>query len=296
MLEVRKLEMLVAVVDHGSFSIAAEQLHVSQPAISHAVTTLERQIGTPLLLRGRGGVTATEAGALLADHARTVLDRLSLAAEQLQQHRDHEHARVRVAAFGSALATVVPDTLHKLRRSQPDIRVEATEAPTPRQLQLVATGQVDLAIGYDDPERPVACDELIRTDLFTEPLLLALPPGHRHAGRDSLTLPELADERWLTPDPDHLLVRACHRAGFEPNIVATARDALAIRGLILSADVVTLTPQLLDPALPPVITIPLDTPVQRQVFAVTADPTSPPATTMLQALTTAAIKHSGRQT
>lgn len=293
MLQVRKLEMLLAVLNGGSFSAAAEQLHVSQPAISHALATLERQVGSPLLLRRRGGVTPTEAGELLAQHAKTVLDRLSLAAEQLRQLDDRRVTVVRVAAFGSALATLVPDTLQALRATHPDLVVEATEASTAQQLELVATGRVDLAIGYDDPDRPVACDALTRTNLFTEPLHAALPPEHAYADRDTVSLPELADERWLTPHPDHLLVRACQHAGFEPTIVATARDALAIRGLILSANLVTLTPQLLDPALPPVVTIPLTTPVHRQVFAITADPVTPRATTILNTLTTVAGKHIG---
>lgn len=284
MLDMRRLEVLTAVLRHGSFSAAAAELHVSQPAVSHSLATLERQLGQTLVLRGRGGVTATAAGDLLAEHAQAVLDRLAVASDQLRHLHDDAENVVRVGAFSSALATVVPDALRALRGERPHLVVEATEGPTERLVELVRTGQVDIAVGYDDAQQPANCAELIRTDLFTEALRLALPPGHAAAEPGPVALAQVSSERWLTPAPDHLLVRACRTAGFEPTVVAHVRDALAIRAMVLSAHVVTLTPEILDTMLPPVVTVELAQPVRRTVFAVSADPPSRRAEEILDAL------------
>src|SRR5829696_6468101 len=114
MLDPRRLMTFRAVAHERSFSRAAEQLSLTQPAVSQHVAALERTIGARLLHRGPGGVVPTEAGELLLDHADAIADRLALATGQLGEVAAAGRSRLRVGAFGSALATIVPVALGAL--------------------------------------------------------------------------------------------------------------------------------------------------------------------------------------
>lgn len=283
--DLRRLAVLLAVIDHGSFTAAADELHVSQPSVSQAITRLEREARLPLLIRDRTGVAATEAGALLAHHARQMIDQSRLAADQIAQLVVHHPQPARIGAYSSAMTTVLPGLLDALAADeQHETSIEAREGPVNQLIVAVASGQLDAAIGYDDPESPAETRRLVRTPLFDEPLEVALEPQHPATRQSTIDLADLADEAWLTPSTDHLLVRACRRAGFEPQVTCVARDVLAIRSLILAAGVVTLTPALLQRDLLPAVTRPLLNPVERRIFAVTAEPLTQQARALLTAL------------
>src|ERR671916_24428 len=106
MLDPRRLEVLRAVAEHGSFSAAAEALSFTQPAVSKQVAALERQAGATLLERTPRGVRLTQAGSVLVEHASAIAERLSSAQAQLDALLSLETGRLRLAAFPTAVATV----------------------------------------------------------------------------------------------------------------------------------------------------------------------------------------------
>ena len=108
MLEPRRLLTFREVANRGSFSRAAEALALTQPAVSQQVAALERQLGVRLLDRGPGGPSPTEAGALLLAHADAIAERLAQADAQIAELAATEHGTLRLGAFASAMATIVP--------------------------------------------------------------------------------------------------------------------------------------------------------------------------------------------
>ena len=279
MLDPRRLLTFREVAERRSFSRAAEALALTQPAVSQQVGALERQLGAELFERAPGGLALTEAGELLLQHANALSDRLSLADAQLSDLVASAGARLRVGAFPSALASVVPDAIGALRASDPDLVVEAQEAFLADLAAGVLAGDLHVAICFEDARaEPRAHPGLQRHELGREPMDAAVAPDHRLARRRSIRLDALADDTWTAPSPDQLVYRACVAAGFEPRIAYITRDPLAIRGLVAAGLAVTLVPRLLAGQLPGMRTLRLSGDVpQRRLFALTPDNGARPA-------------------
>src|SRR4051812_15121568 len=132
MLDPRRLLTFREVALRASFSRAAESLALTQPAVSQQVGALEREVGAPLLHRRPGGLTLTDTGELLLAHADALAARLAAVDEQLGELRAERDARLRVGAFPSALATIVPAAIAARRAVEPDVAFEAGGgAPAP---------------------------------------------------------------------------------------------------------------------------------------------------------------------
>jgi DNA-binding transcriptional LysR family regulator len=255
----RRLLTFREVAHQGSFSRAGEAVALTQPAVSQQVAALEKQLGVRLLDRGPGGPKPTEAGALLLAHADAVADRLSQAGAQVAELAATERETLRIGSFPSALATLIPDAIVRLRDRMPDVQIEATEASGDELGALVAAGQLHAAVCFQDAEQPPRRPEgTERHELGHEAMLAVMAEGHPLASRESLRVADLADETWTAPSRDALLYRTCVAAGFEPRISFVTRDVLAARGLVASGLAVTLMPALLASGLPGIAMIPLE--------------------------------------
>src|SRR5215217_8971419 len=123
MLDVRQLRVLKAVADHGSFSAAADALSYTQPAISQQIAALERRAGTTLVDRGSRGVRLTDAGRALVEHADAVLARLAAAEAELDAIAGLRGGRLRLAAFPSAGASLMPEAIAVFRDRHPAVEL-----------------------------------------------------------------------------------------------------------------------------------------------------------------------------
>jgi len=273
MLDPRRVLTFREVAVLGSFSRAGESLSLTQSAVSQQIAALERQIGTRLLVRGGGGLELTLAGERLLAHADVVSERLRLADRQLTEIAEEEHRALRVGAFPSALATIVPAALTALLRDQRDLRATVEEG---RQEELpagVRAGRLHVAVCFQDAAVPRReHDGLRRHDLGEEPMVVVLPSRHRLTRRRAIDLADLAHEPWTAPSHDGLVVRACRAAGFEPRIAFLASDPLAIRAVVAAGLAVTLTSRLLAGELQGVHTVPLQgEPARRALYALLPD-------------------------
>jgi DNA-binding transcriptional LysR family regulator len=286
----RRLLTFRTVAHERSFSAAARILFLTQPAVSQQVAALEREVGGRLLDRAPGGLTLTAAGTVALAHADAIAARLTLADRQLAELAGDERLQLRLGAFPSALATLVPEAIARLQRVTPDARVHVEEGPTTELAGRVADGRLHVGVGFQDAALP-APDHAgyARTELLDEPFLVAMAPGHRLAGRDRVELRDLADDPWTAPSADHLVARTCRAAGFEPRFVSITRDPLAIRALVVRGLAVTLVPQLLASELGDLAVRPLAaTAPRRTVFALTPEAGRPDLTTaMISALSEA---------
>ena len=242
MIDPRRVLTFREVARLGSFSRAAEALSLTQPAVSQQVAALERQAGARLLERGPGGLSLTPAGDLLA-HADVVADRLELASGQLAEQVAHAARELRIGAFPSALATRVPRALGRLTAERPEVKADVTEGTTDELIERVRSGALHVAVCFQDAA--VARREhegTERADLDEEPFAALLPHGHPLAGTGPIGLADLAEETWVAPSRDGLIVRACEAAGFTPSIRYVSRDPLANRGLVAAGLAVTISP------------------------------------------------------
>jgi molybdate transport repressor ModE-like protein len=241
----RRVLTFRAVAHERSFSRAARELALSQPAVSNQVAALEREIGARLLEREPGGLRLTREGEILLAHADAVAERLQLADAQLAASATGRRARLRIGAFPTALAGLVPAAIARVRARYPETRIAVDEG-TEDLPGRVRSGQLHLAVAFQDTDAPrQEPPGLERRDLFRERFMVALAPDHRLAGRAAVPIAELGEDDWTAALTDGLIVRACRAAGFEPNLVSITRDQLAIRALVARGLAVTLAPQLL---------------------------------------------------
>jgi DNA-binding transcriptional LysR family regulator len=259
MLDPRRLLTFREVARQGSFSRAADALALSQPAVSQQVAALERELGSTLLVRGRAGTVVTPAGELLLAHADALAARLALADAQMDELAVGERATLRVGAFPSALATIVPAAAVALRARESDLDIAIEEGTVDELETAVQSGSLHVAVCWQDARADRREREgLRRTDLAEEPMVAVLADDHRLAGRRRIALSELADEPWMAPESEGLFVDACRAAGFEPRIAILTRDPLAARAIAAAGLAVSLTPRLLASLeLPGIVTRPL---------------------------------------
>jgi DNA-binding transcriptional LysR family regulator len=273
MLDPRRLLTFREVARQGSFSRAAEALALTQPAVSQQVGALERELGATLLTRGRGGTTVTPAGELLLAHAEAVAGRLELADAQMEELADEARLSIRLGAFPSALATIVPVAIGALRRKQPGLEVAIEEAPTADLEQGVAAGDLHAVLGFQDSSQPRReFPGLRRIDIAEEPFVAVLPSGHRLAKRKRVALEDLAAEPWMAPSRSGIIVRSCRAAGFEPRIVIVTRDPLASAAIAAAGLAVSLTPRLVQRVeLPGIVHRPLRNAPRRTLYVLLPD-------------------------
>jgi DNA-binding transcriptional LysR family regulator len=264
-LDPRRLLTFHAVARAGSFSAAARELSLTQPAVSQQVAALERELGAQLLHRGPGGLTLTDAGSLALEHAEALFERLAIADAQLEELG--KEGKLRVGAFPSALATLVPAAIERLvpRRVS---AVEGTIAELPGQ---VADGSLHVAVCFQDASAPRREHPgLRRHDVLVEPFMVIVGPKHRLAGRKTLRLQELADDTWTAPSTSGMVVEACRAAGFEPEVRFLTSDVLASRALVAAGLAVALSPSLVAGGFEGVHAIAVrDDPPRRAIYALT---------------------------
>ena len=242
-LDVRRTLIFRGVARAGSISAAARELGWTQPAVSQHLAALEREAGGPLLLRGPGGVSLTEAGAALLRRADVVAAELHAAGEELAALHELRAGRVRLVAFPSAAATLVPDVLAAFAARHPEVEVGLDEAEPPEALAAVASGDVDLALvfGHDGPPRDLG--PLRWRLLHDEPLHLVVAADRATDPRAGLAA--LADEDWIggcVRCRTHLLDR-CATAGFVPRIRHTTDDYVVVQNLVARGLGVTVLPE-----------------------------------------------------
>ncbi|MBB5787579.1 LysR family transcriptional regulator [Jiangella mangrovi] len=231
MLDLTRLRVLVAVAREGSVTAAADALHYAQPSVSHHLARLEAEAGVPLTQRAGRGIRLTEAGLLLARRAEEILGQVEAAEAELSAHAGLRTGRVRLAAFPSALATLVPAAAARFAAAHPDVELALTEAEPPAALTALRTGDVDIAIIF--AHGPLEQRGVTVEPLLTEPLYLVTPIDDGVSGA-AAGLAAYADARWIAGCERcraHL-VESCERAGFTPSIAFETDDYVAVQSLV----------------------------------------------------------------
>lgn len=290
------LRVFLDVARHGSFTVAARTLGWTQSAVSRQIASLESALGgAPLFDRLPRGVRLTEAGRVLVPHAEAVVERLGAAGRDLAALREVSGGRLRLGAFATADAALVPRAIAAFRARHPGVRLTREEGLTPVLLDRLASGGLDLAVVSTTGRAPLDAYDLHH--LLDESLYVAVPADHPLAAEPSVRLARLADADWISGSsrPEGTLLDAALRHGFRPRVAHVVAEWTAKQGYVAAGLGVTLVPALAAESVRPDIAL---LPVRdegapaRAVYAATARgrSLSPAATAFLAALREAAAK------
>lgn len=265
----RALECFVAVVDAGSVTAGAAQLHLSQPALSHQLSSLETEIGTPLLDRLPRGVRPTPAGRALLDDARAALavaDRIVRTGRALAEGRE---GRLRVACAESMTVPLLAPTLRKWTRKYPHIGLDLTESTSAdAMVDSLSNGDVDLAVG------PAPTDFTgVSHEIGTEDVVTVIPEGLDLADKRAISWDDLAGRPIVHYHPSNGLrgwfdsVATAH--GIELDAVTHTRNATTAAQLAHAGLGIALVPTTALPSRFAGIVKPLLPPLRRTVVVMT---------------------------
>ncbi|MGY4995660.1 LysR family transcriptional regulator [Streptomyces sp. 900105245] len=274
MLNIERLRTLDALARHGSVSAAAEALHVTTSAVSQQLSKLEREIGQQLLAKNGRGVRLTDAGRLLSEHAGRILSQVELAESDLEAHRGQVVGELRLSAFPTAARGLFPDALATLRAQHPGLRLRSSELEPEKGIAGVVRGDLDLAVVLDWYNKPMPVpDGLVKAPLLDDPAEVAMPAGHRLAGRDEVDLAEFAEDEWITWGEGEFchewLMFTLRSKGIEPIIGHRAGETHTQLGLVAAGLGVCIAPLLGRRPVPEgLVLVPLRQRIRRHVYVV----------------------------
>lgn len=242
-MELRQLRYFAAVARHHHFGRAAEELYVTQSALSQQIARLEEELGLALALRTSSGVQLTPAGVELLEHAEEILDRVERARAAIDGHAGAVRGAARLASTGHD-AGELAGAVAAFHADHPSVRLSLRLLAADEAVRLVAGGSVDVAVIGVHSDLPRLAPGIVAEVLREEELVLVGAPGSAFADSGAVTIEALRGAPLVLPARGSA-VRAtvdehCERAGFSPLPVVETDDPrmlreLAGRGLGLTA-------------------------------------------------------------
>ena len=243
-IELRHLRYFLAVAETLHFSKAAQLLGMAQPPLSQQIKRLEQLLGHPLFDRTTRGVKLTLAGQLLADRARSTMEKVHDDLAQVRRLGRGEEGTLTVGFSGSVMFTDLPAVIEIYRRRYPKVELRLRELSTSAQISALLTGTLDLAFLRDGD----ATEGIQITTLFEERYVAVLPKTHALAAKRSLRVRDLRKEpfilfaRRMGPLAFDRTIACCERDGFRPNIVQDAPQWPTLVRLVAAGLGVSLAP------------------------------------------------------
>lgn len=239
-LDTRLLRYFLAIADQRSITRAAQTLGVAQPALSLHLKRLEAQLGTALMLRSRSGVTPTEAGELLAERARRILDELTRIEDDIRTLDRAPEGVVRLGLPGTISALISLPVIHAVRARYPGITVNVAEAMSGFVARWMEEDRVDMAVLYGAMEGAG-----FRSDVLLEEELVMLWPGGTPRPC-SVPLSVIRDEPMVLTSRGHglreLIERTASEQGFAPRVAMEIDSYAAIKNLVAEGIGATILP------------------------------------------------------
>jgi DNA-binding transcriptional LysR family regulator len=253
LIDAQRLAVLREVARAGSFAGAAAALHHTPSAVSQQIAALERGAGIMLVERSTRGVTLTDAGRTLLAAADAIHAELQLAAQRLRVLAAGGPQDLTVVTFPSAGEPLLAPALTAMTAAAGSpVEVTVIEAEPDEALGSVRDGRADLALLYHfhtaQPPRgwPAAAGPGIYIPLVADPLRLLVPAGHRLAGRPSVSLVEVAGDRWIHGwgDVGDVTDMLATLSGFRPHVACRSSDYRFMSALVGAGVGVALVPSL----------------------------------------------------
>ena len=230
----RRLHYFLKLSEQLNYRQTARELGMTQPALSRAIAQLEDEIGFALFERTNRNVTITEAGSVFGGGCREALTLLNDSVARARKISNGQMGHLVLGYTEVAIAGRLARIVESFRKAYPEVEVELRAAWTEAQLEMLASGSIDVGFVTD----PVARPEFANICVQSDSLVVIMPPTHPLTKFKTIPLPKLANEPFVTGSEDRWRVfhghihRICDEAGFRPNVVQTAPDTLSILGLV----------------------------------------------------------------
>lgn len=241
-MELDQLRYFLRVAERGNYTRAAEELGISQPALSRSVQKLEDELGQPVFERRTRSVSLTDAGTLLQSRARQVL--MILEDTKAEITDDGQSGRLRIGAIPTIAPYFLPDVLQRFSSRFPRAKLIVQENTTDVLLKGCTQGELDLAI----VALPVPAKYLETEELFEEELLLVLPPGHPLVEKNRIRLSDVEPFPFVLLDEAHCLseniTSFCRQRSFHPVTVERTSQLAMVQELVSLSHGVSMIPRM----------------------------------------------------
>lgn len=265
-LKARHLRLLVALDDFGNLKQVAEISHVTVPAVSKALSELERGLGLALFTRTAQGLKTTPYGECLVRHARTMLTDIHQARDELKALSSGSEGKIHIGVFPASTSVLLPQALAFLKQRSPGTNVLVTEGTTSTLLPELWQGRLDMVVGRL-PARN-ALNDFEEKELLEEPVMLMVGRHHPLAKRKKLKWSDLAAYPWVLPPTGSLLrdplERALQQHGvpLSNNYVETLSTHLARAYLLITDSIAVMAGAVANDAAQALAVLPLSLPTR----------------------------------
>lgn len=241
-MEMHQLRYVVAVARAGNFSRAAEQCHVSQPSLSQQIQKLEDELGERLFVRMKRVAKLTPSGEVFLRRAVRILEEVSAAQREATEAKDLLRGAMAIGVLPTIAPYLLPDAMALFSKKFPGVEVVVQEDTTAQLLKLLPAYEIDFAIA----SQPIRGEGLEVSELFSEELLLALPPGHPLSRKRKVSMSDLDDERFIVMKEGHCLgdqvLGFCNQQDTHPKITFRSAQLETIQALVRAGLGVSLIP------------------------------------------------------
>jgi len=227
-MELRQLKYFVSVARHGSFTAAAADLHVSQPALGAQVKKLEEDLGVDLFSRSFHGVELTQAGTRFLNHAEDILEKVDFASRDISEFQCKVEGVINIGVTPSSGRVLLPSILDECSTRYPDIRLSCRQGYSDEMIKLVKNGDVTLAFSHEDGSE----ENLTAIPMLAQELCLIGPPDIVGNNGEPVDFSELSRFPLIQERQTHatrdLLERTAKRLNIELDIMQDA-DPISMR-------------------------------------------------------------------
>jgi LysR family hydrogen peroxide-inducible transcriptional activator len=243
-LELRQLRYFCALARTGSFTRAAEQERIAQPSLSQQIRKLESDLGVPLFERLGRSTRLTLFGEALWAEATAILQHVADAESSIGSLQEGVRGRLRIGAIPTILPFFLAPRLGEFRDLHPEVDIELSEDMTRRLVERIQAGELDIALAG----LPLKNPDIVCSELFREPLRVAVGLKHRLATVESVDLSDVRDERMLLLKDGHCfrqnVLTACTQAKIEFHSIFESDQFASIFPLVASGFGVSLVPEM----------------------------------------------------
>ncbi|TSI11285.1 LysR family transcriptional regulator [Brevibacterium aurantiacum] len=244
--DTKRLEIFVQTVNTGSITAAADLLGGTTSGASQQLRRLEQETGQPLLRRRSRGVVPTEAGMILAAHARKILSRMDAAQADLDDLTHGRRGSLVIGAFPTVASSFLPVVIERFKSQYPSVTLSIRSTRLDQLVNDLERGQTHLSLLWDHPWRPLTAEGIRIDELFRESFVVLVSRHHRLADVKSVSMGDLAAESWVVRAQNHPVVevldRAATAAGFHPSIAMYANDYQEAQAMVSAGIGVALAP------------------------------------------------------
>ncbi|MFD1705339.1 LysR family transcriptional regulator [Siminovitchia sediminis] len=243
-MDLHRLRCFIKIVEEGSVSKAAEALSMTQPPLSIMMGKLEKELGVSLFDRSGRRLTLTRDGEFLYQRGKELVASADNMVKELVEHKNGSRGSVSVGCITSANLFFIPEAVKKLREESPNIVMKVKEGNSAYVLEELRNHRIDIGIVRTIFE----ADDLQTSTLMTEPLLIALPPGHPLAESPSINIYDLRGEDFILPISSHgsgiaeEIIKACQDSGFTPNVVYWGTEVFPMLFMVMKGVGISVIP------------------------------------------------------